>query len=576
VTDFWTNLLQNDRNAMAKVDSATVEELQLRAPQTSRSDAVHIFRKLKEGEIFSSFSLDYRMKIWTKLQTFEGLIPTLFTFFEDFKYFQSCAECVKKLVKIPRKGTLYQAMTEIFSQDEMGGSECITQESESIFRSDKYDFAVRVDWHYRQIFLYVMRHLRELSPTSVLKTDRNPRLTKTPSKAALYGLADLAQRMGFESDKIRNLKRDYLSYRLSDELSESTTEEASFVVRGEGETKKRRRGRTFEDAHEQSKAFIFPDVMHRLHDIQGTGVSALFVRKSVYQAFFGIPIYLQNRNLGVARMSRPARPEINELSGTGEIVPKNSEPVASSTSAQNASRNEQELPPASNQHGPSRLNSYLQVVEEVHSLVNPHQESADLGECSVEEEAEWPVQQKNHPPDIPNILQETMGPGSEESIMEQISLDASIITSNFYLEEDDLDLDFDEGEISRDAATTGMAISAEGRPNSSNTEGQSLALEQRVGEVRIDFILYNGHEWTKVETCVANPAYFGHVTDTAKAHINKGRRLFDAKLQAVAPSECFRAAIFTSLHAILLIPAGIDRICTQLDYALQVWQQRVS
>jgi len=200
-----------------------VKALELKAPGTSISDSMTLYRQLRKGEIFSAFNLDRRMEIWAKLQAWEGLIPTLWTFFEDFKYLKACAHWVKSLVRVPSGGTLYTAMARSFSETNQKRGKCMVQEAESAFTFRSSNTQNRVALHYRQVFLYVMRHLRELSPRSTKlepkPSERKIRTTKDPNQSVLYGLADLAERLGFQSEKISDLKAKYFGH--ADERSPS-------------------------------------------------------------------------------------------------------------------------------------------------------------------------------------------------------------------------------------------------------------------------------------------------------------------------------------------------------------------
>ena len=289
VRRFWTGLVRHDEHDMQKVDYVTVKALELKAPGTSTSDSMTLYRQLRKGEIFSAFDLDRRMKIWAKLQTWEGLIPTLWTFFEDFKYIKACANCVKSLVRVPSRGTLYTAMARSFSETNQKRGKCIIQEAESAFTFRSSNTQKRVALHYRQVFLYVMRHLRELSPGSTKlepkPSERKIRTTKDPNKSVLYGLADLAERLGYKSEKISDLKAKYSSH--ADGRSPSVQLKPVYVVDGPGECQERRCACPFDLAYEESKEFLFFDNMHNTDKSQGSSIQPVFVRMSVYLAYFG-------------------------------------------------------------------------------------------------------------------------------------------------------------------------------------------------------------------------------------------------------------------------------------------------
>ena len=83
-----------------------------------------------------------------RLHTWEGLVPTLWTFFEDFKYIEACVKCVKSLITVPSRGTLYTAMGQSFSETTQERGKCIVQEVESVFTFQSSNMQDRVALHY--------------------------------------------------------------------------------------------------------------------------------------------------------------------------------------------------------------------------------------------------------------------------------------------------------------------------------------------------------------------------------------------------------------------------------------------
>ena len=284
---FWADLFRHDKRDMQKVDHVTVKALELKAPGRSTSDTMTLFRQLKMGEIFGAFNIDRRMEIWARLQAWEGLVPTLRTFFENFKYIEAYANRVKSLIAVSSRETLYTAMARSFSETTQKRGECIVQEAESVFTYRPCNTQDRVALHYRQVFLYVMRHLRELSPGST-KVEPKPaermiRTTKDPHQSALYGLADLAERLGFEPVKTSDLKAKYSNH--ADGRSQARPPKPTFVVDGPGECPERRYACPYDLAYEESREFLFLDNMHSTDRSQGSSIQPVFVRKSVSGLF---------------------------------------------------------------------------------------------------------------------------------------------------------------------------------------------------------------------------------------------------------------------------------------------------
>jgi len=99
---------------MQKVDQATVKALELKAPRLSTLNAKVLRGQVLGGEIFGAFSEQERVAIWGRLQAVDGLIPSLFTFFEDVKYLEACANCVKRLVSLSPRDTVSTALEKAF------------------------------------------------------------------------------------------------------------------------------------------------------------------------------------------------------------------------------------------------------------------------------------------------------------------------------------------------------------------------------------------------------------------------------------------------------------------------------
>lgn len=103
VKDFWYELF---------VDQPTVLAVELLTPRYSRQDARSVQGKLLSGQIFSGFTLEERQAIWNALSSFNGLIPTLFSFSEDLKYILACADYMRRLIgeSHDTPDTIYTAM----------------------------------------------------------------------------------------------------------------------------------------------------------------------------------------------------------------------------------------------------------------------------------------------------------------------------------------------------------------------------------------------------------------------------------------------------------------------------------
>jgi len=167
---------------------------------------------------------------------------------------------------------------------------CIVQAAQSVFVTIPGGITDRVDLGYRQLFLYVMRHHREMLPGSTkmerkgrTKTVEGIHIPEEVDKLAWYRFAALANQLGFASVGITSLKS----------MNEATTEvpfkqaKPSFVTTGSGESEERRSGRPYDRAYEQSQRNLFLDSVHGTDQSQGCGITPFFVRRSIYLAFLG-------------------------------------------------------------------------------------------------------------------------------------------------------------------------------------------------------------------------------------------------------------------------------------------------
>jgi len=166
MNSFWSNLLQNNPHWMRKLDYITVKALERKAPGTSVSDLAFIYGKIQKGAMFHAFSEQERNIILDALRAVDGLVPSFDTFFEDFKYLRTWGQCAKILKRTRPRETVFTALEQSYNESNQYFDRCIVQEAESVFTTIPGTTMDRVDLGYRELFLYVMRHHREMIPRS--------------------------------------------------------------------------------------------------------------------------------------------------------------------------------------------------------------------------------------------------------------------------------------------------------------------------------------------------------------------------------------------------------------------------
>ena len=143
---------------MKKIDLDTIDILQLLAPGKSRTNAKKACELILSGQAFAEFSDEEQRTIWNQMKAFDGLILSLYTFFEDFEYLESCVHCVKRLFGPSTKSVweIMRSMFILFLDSE--AEESVIQTSESTFRRQRATDVECLDTGYLQVWLYAMRH----------------------------------------------------------------------------------------------------------------------------------------------------------------------------------------------------------------------------------------------------------------------------------------------------------------------------------------------------------------------------------------------------------------------------------
>ena len=287
------------------VDAVAVEELQLRAPGVSQLDDEHITAAIRSGRVFRGLTSEVeREKIVTRMRTVEYIIPSIHTLQQDFKYHRQCNGVVKELLR-----------------DENTAMRTVEQSAYRVFTAQgpidsRQLFCVR----YKLLTLYIMRHLVELSEQNPLledsETKQEPRLY---DPWAWYELACEAKKLGFNFQAVTRIlsqnpdkqaaKRllltarspehfefdpavfDSLILQVADALGHARRRhvddrEPQLTLSHFGEPVARRCGRQFSESYLRDRKFLTDDYFLRKVD-RNTDISSLFVRRSVFWAFWG-------------------------------------------------------------------------------------------------------------------------------------------------------------------------------------------------------------------------------------------------------------------------------------------------
>ena len=139
-----------------------MKALKLTAPGNSTSDAETLRSQIREEQIFGAFDDQEREHILTKLLLVDGLIPSLYTFFRDLQYLQSCVDCVKRLISPSPEQTLFNAIKYTFTDINQRNGQVTLQIAESEFINRPSTVADQVNLDYQQIHAYAMRNFLDM------------------------------------------------------------------------------------------------------------------------------------------------------------------------------------------------------------------------------------------------------------------------------------------------------------------------------------------------------------------------------------------------------------------------------
>jgi hypothetical protein len=393
-------MLAKDTDLMRKTDRFTVEALQLRAPQASGDDLSELKTLFDSGRLFPEVTEEEkRWSIWNNIPRIACLIPSLYTLFEDLKLLSPCVKIIKVLIEPPFKGSLHDMMEQHFSGANQTPGAVVTQDTETMFNSCEGSVTDQFEFGYRQLYLFALRHFPQMIGKCPKKEKDRPKPTiEEPDPVTWSRFALLADRLGFDSKVIRQLKaddpyrteaRNFLLkhnppefYTFNQQLFEDCVEQMAktraavvekdrqyikppLVADGPGEPLPRRCGRFFQTAHEYERNYLFLDVLYDATDVRGKGITSFFAKRSIYFAFFGRRV--PSASADVRGGKPPQNPEgnMNGESDGGSLHNADPEPapdhalVADSSARKRARRERPTPPPPSSQEQPALVPRHL-------------------------------------------------------------------------------------------------------------------------------------------------------------------------------------------------------------------------
>ncbi|KAM5358834.1 hypothetical protein ACJZ2D_014932 [Fusarium nematophilum] len=346
IFEIWVGLMES-MEALQYVDPEAVRELQSRAPGVSTRDYSYVAAVIKSSEAFKGIKVPLeREKLLYRIKAIKFLIPSIYTLQKDFKYLQPCTDTLQRLIlgkeKIP-----------FTVQEQTGkgrtGTRRTRKEKRPTVQKLAYDaFLFRSHsgpdplflGKIKRLYLYIMRDMVELTGQSpLLEKGEEVHEDCHRHQRSWHQLARRAKELGFESAEIDRLISENPDHQIAlralqdarppseyeyDDLQVTTfvncvsraleqvgerlprAHEASFTTMAAGEPIERRCGRQY------SKAYARDRWMFKLSEFsqptsESTDITSLFVRKSVFHAFWRLEDVEDDSMSGASPSETPLR-----------------------------------------------------------------------------------------------------------------------------------------------------------------------------------------------------------------------------------------------------------------------------
>ncbi|KAK1707766.1 uncharacterized protein BDZ83DRAFT_174459 [Colletotrichum acutatum] len=288
IYDIWLHIVGGVESNLVKIDTDTVQFLELKCPGFSARDERDLHSIVASGRAFRNFDQTERKFFWQNLCSLNVVVLSVSTFFKHFRYLEECASCMKSLVSLPRYGSLHDAFRASFKRPTIEDNRYPVQTSDSTLEVRVIEPELQFDAGWCQMWLFAMRHFQNM----------------TTNPSVLPQFAILASRLYFETDKIMVLKslcpeqntvlhaesypdmqrRTSWPVQDADPRSKRSTLQP-FVTSDKG-PKLNVRPWSTREAYERNKEFLFLDIMNQQPVLKGKSITSVFLLRTIYVAFF--------------------------------------------------------------------------------------------------------------------------------------------------------------------------------------------------------------------------------------------------------------------------------------------------
>ncbi|KAL5350969.1 hypothetical protein ACLOAV_004542 [Pseudogymnoascus australis] len=383
IKDTITHII-GDSSLIHGVDRASVESIQLRAPAISKMDSQYIEAEMLSDRLFPAIKDPVaRSGILQRLLGIEQPILSIYTLFKHLRYLDPAARAMRALLPDLSKESLRVGFYSLFRPE--GNREPLEiQDSETSYTTVSGDHNYLFGLAYRELFLAAIRYFTNPSNVSS-KKDMNP-IEQTVDGTKRYmgfRLLEFGQRIGFciqtdqdalidpskrlLADMLRSLPKEifnvnepipealsalFKGYLSNSTLAASAVSRPSLTTLGIGEPLSHRcgrhRGGSLDD---EDRLHLFIRKMHAplsKFPRGGHDISSFYVKRSIYQAFFG--------TASIRVILKPLVP-----GGTGEQISETSIPSAADDTVIMGDRIFANLMPTATQQGGIQQSSEVNI-----------------------------------------------------------------------------------------------------------------------------------------------------------------------------------------------------------------------
>ncbi|EUC40671.1 hypothetical protein COCMIDRAFT_108213 [Bipolaris oryzae ATCC 44560] len=311
ILQVWTKILtcRNTTLPFSAVDAVTVESLELLAPKHSTIDKAFVLSLFERNIVFpSQLDSQIRRDLAENICASEGLIPSLWTFFETLKYIEPICETLKKLIGNNMKRTIRSSLMGCYFPPDKRNIQVAKFREAEITSIINQEEAAWIS--YVELWAFCGRYFNKLTSFTPRKESGEAKPTvEGPNPVLWQHLASFSVSRGFKTKRAQELANTdphtelaYEYLRKSSPLSASSyerqiheivsasrtvdddTHELPTIVSGHIE-KERRSGRPFENHLRIDEQNLYlPNVYNNVEPIEANWA---LMRRDVFNSLFG-------------------------------------------------------------------------------------------------------------------------------------------------------------------------------------------------------------------------------------------------------------------------------------------------